>query len=169
MYGLPGEDTAQIMQSPNIVQFYTEAAGRTKYPKLAANLLIGEVIPQMKEGDPVPMQAVHLAEAADLLGDGEVNSTVAKQLVGRAMCGESPAGVAKAEGLFRIRDEETLLPMVQEAIAADPRSVRDFLKGKTAAKKRLLGGVIRQSGGRADPAVTEALLDRELAVLAAES
>ncbi len=168
MYGLNAEDAALVMQTPNIVQFYTEAAAKTKYPKLAANLLIGEVIPQMKEGDPVPVQAGHLAEAADLLGDGEVNSTVAKQLVGRALRGESPAAVAKAEGLFRIRDEETLLPLVKEAIAADPRSVGDFLKGKTAAKKRLLGGVIRQSGGRADPAITEALLDRELALLSGE-
>ena len=112
------------------------------------------------------MQPEHLAEAADLLGDGEVNSTVAKQLVNRALQdGQSPLAIAKAEGLFRIRDEETLLPLVKDAIAADPRSVGDFLKGKTAAKKRLLGWVIRQTGGRADPAVTESILDRELAGL----
>ena len=160
------DDMEQLMQSPNIVQFYEKAASVTKYPKLAANLLIGEVIPQMRDGEAVPLLPEHLAEAADLLGDGEVNSTVAKQLVGRAAAnGESPAAVAKAEGLFRIRTEEALLPLVQEAIKTDPRSTGDFLKGKTAAKKRLLGWVIRQTGGRADPAVTEALLDRELAKL----
>lgn len=165
-YSLSEGDTAQIMQSPNIVRFYMEAAAKTKYAKTAANLLIGEVVPGMKEGDEVPMQPAHLAEAADLLGDGEVNSTVAKQLVNRALQdGQSPLAVAQAEGLFRIRDEETLLPLVKEAIAADPRSVGDFLKGKTAAKKRLLGWVIRQTGGRADPAVTESVLDRELASL----
>ena len=165
-YSLSEDDTAQIMQSPNIVRFYMEAAAKTKYAKTAANLLIGEVVPGMKEGDEVPMQPAHLAEAADLLGDGEVNSTVAKQLVNRALQdGQSPLAVARAEGLFRIRDEETLLPLVKEAIAADPRSVGDFLKGKTAAKKRLLGWVIRQTGGRADPAVTESVLDRELASL----
>ncbi|MBQ8402696.1 MAG: Asp-tRNA(Asn)/Glu-tRNA(Gln) amidotransferase subunit GatB, partial [Clostridia bacterium] len=166
IYGLGEEDISQIMQTPNIVRFYTEAAGKTKYPKLAANLLIGEVIPRMKEGDPVPMSSAHLAEAADLLGDGAVNSTVAKQLTERSVqTGESPAAAAKAEGLFRIRDRETLMPLVQDAITADPRSVGDFLKGKTAAKKRLLGWVIRQTGGRADPAVTEGLLDEALAAL----
>ena len=166
-FSLPEEDIEQLIQSPNIASFYAETAALTKYPKLAANLLIGEVIPGMREGDTVPLAGTHLAEAADLLGDGEVNSTVAKQLVSRALQnGESPLETAKKEGLFRIRDRETLLPLVKEAIGADPRTVGDFLKGKIAAKKRLLGWVIRQTGGRADPAVTESLLDSALAELA---
>lgn len=162
-FSLTEDDVEQIIQTPKIVSFYAEAAAMTKYPKLAANLLIGEVIPGMREGDDMPVRADHLAEAADLLGDGEVNSTVAKQLVIRARENdESPAAVAKAEGLFRIRDREKLMPLVHEAIEADPRTVGDFLKGKVAAKKRLLGWVIRQTGGRADPAVTESLLDSAL-------
>lgn len=116
--------------------------------------------------NPMPLVPSHLAEAADLLGDEEVSSSVAKQLLTRAMeQGESPRAVAEREGLFRIRSEEALLPLVREAIEKDPRSVQDFLGGKVAAKKRLLGGVMRQSGGRADPVVTEALLDKELAAL----
>ena len=165
-YALGKEDIEQIIQTPNIAQFYGNAAALAKYPKLAANLLIGEVIPQISEGGEIPLRPAYLAEAADLLGDGEVNSTVAKQLVNRAMREDvSPAETAAKEGLFRIRSEEVLMPLVQEAIAADPRSVGDFLKGKTAAKKRLLGWVIRQTGGRADPAATESLLDRALAEL----
>jgi len=165
-FGLPDEDVEQLIQSPNIALFYEKAASISRYPKLAANLCIGEVIPQLPEGNAVPMDPTHLAEAANLLGDGDVNSTVARQLTGRALReGTSPAAAAKAEGLFRIRDEAVLLPLVKEAVAADPRSVGDFLKGKTAAKKRLLGWVIRQTGGRADAAVTEDLLDRALSEL----
>ncbi len=162
-FALGADDTEMLIQSPNVASFYSEAAGKTRYPKLVANLLIGEILPGLREGDAVPMEPTHLAEAADLLGDGEVNSTVAKMLVGRALTGgESPLAVAKAEGLFRIRDEETLLPLVREAMAGDAKSVEDFRRGKTAAKKRLLGQVIRQTGGRADPAVTDALVEREL-------
>ncbi|MBR5444898.1 MAG: Asp-tRNA(Asn)/Glu-tRNA(Gln) amidotransferase subunit GatB [Clostridia bacterium] len=165
-FGLPDEDVEQLIQTPLIAQFYEKAASASRYPKLTANLCIGEVIPQLQEGEAIPMAPEHLAEAADLLGDGEVNSTVAKQLTGRALRdGVSPAAAAKAEGLFRIREESVLLPLVHEAIEADPRSVGDFLKGKTAAKKRLLGWVIRQTGGRADAAVTEALLDKALSEL----
>jgi len=70
--------------------------------------------------------------------------------------------IAEREGLFRIRDRETLLPAVRKAIAEDPRSAADFRAGKTAAKKRLLGAVIRSTGGRADPTVTDALLEQVL-------
>ncbi len=161
-FSLGADDMEMLIQSPNIAAFYGEAAGLTAYPKLAANLLIGEILPGLREGDAVPLTPAHLAEAATLLGDGEVNSTVAKMLVGRAVGGESPLAVAKAEGLFRIREESVLLPLVREAMEKDPKSVEDFRRGKTAASKRLLGQVIRQTGGRADPGVTEALLTREL-------
>ncbi len=162
-YTLGADDVELLIQSPNTADFYARTAAMTRYPKLAANLLIGEVLPSLREGDTVPMEPGHLAEAADLLGEGEVNSTVAKMLVGRAReKGESPAAVAKAEGLFRIREEQILLPLVRDAMEKDTKSVEDFRRGKIAAKKRLLGQVIRQTGGRADPAVTEALLDREL-------
>lgn len=169
-FGLGEEDKKQIMQSPKFVQYYCEAAALSPYPKLVANLFIGQVLPTLDANDtsetPIPLAAAHLAEAADLSGNGDVSSNVAKQLLTRAMTeGQSPKAIAEAEGLFRIRSAEVLLPMVQEAIRSDPRSVQDFLGGKAAAKKRLLGGVIRQSGGRADAAVTEQLLDEALAAL----
>ncbi len=169
-FSLGEEDKKQIMQTPGFVKFYCVAAEQSRYPKLVANLFIGQVIPIIDDAEgaanPMPLAPSHLAEAADLLGDEEVSSSVAKQLLTRAMeQGESPRAVAEREGLFRIRSEEALLPLVREAIEKDPRSVQDFLGGKVAAKKRLLGGVMRQSGGRADPVVTEVLLDKELAAL----
>lgn len=169
-FSLGEEDKKQIMQTPGFVEFYCAAAEQSRYPKLVANLFIGQVIPIIDNAEgaanPMSLAPSHLAEAADLLGDEEVSSSVAKQLLTRAMeQGESPRAVAEREGLFRIRSEEALLPLVREAIEKDPRSVQDFLGGKVAAKKRLLGGVMRQSGGRADPVVTEVLLDKELAAL----
>lgn len=169
-FSLGEEDKKQIMQTPGFVEFYCTSAEQSRYPKLVANLFIGQVIPIIDNAEgvasPMPLAPTHLAEAADLLGDEEVSSSVAKQLLTRAMeQGESPRAVAEKEGLFRIRSEEALLPLVREAIEKDPRSVQDFLGGKVAAKKRLLGGVMRQSGGRADPGVTETLLDKELAAL----
>jgi len=163
VYGLGTEDCIQLVQSPAIASFCSEAAALTRYPKLAVNLLIGELIPGMAEGAAVPVTLENLAQAADLLGDGEINSTVAKRLVARsAETGDAPGMIAEREGLFRIRDRETLLPAVRKAIAEDPRSAADFRAGKTAAKKRLLGAVIRSTGGRADPTVTDALLEQVL-------
>lgn len=170
VFGLGEEDKNMIMQLPKFVQYYCEAAEISRYPKLVANLFIGQVIPMLDTHDvsqtTIPLAASHLAEAADLMGNGEVSSNVVKQLLAKSMAnGMSPKKIAEKEGLFRIRDEELLLPMLREVMQNDPKSVQDFLGGKIAAKKRLLGGVIRQSGGRADPAVTETLIDRELLAL----
>lgn len=167
-FSLGEEDKKQIMQTPRFVQIYCKAAEQSHYPKLVANLFIGQVIPNTDNAEDMvnamPTLPSYLAEVADLLGTEEVSSSVAKQLLTRAIeQDESPRAIAEREGLFRIRSEEALLPLVREVLEKDPRSVQDFLGGKVAAKKRLLGGVMRQSGGRADPSVTEALLDKELA------
>lgn len=169
-FSLGEEDKKQIMQMPGFVQLYCAAAEQSHYPKLVANLFIGQVIPNYDdakmEANPTSHLPLYLAEVADLLGAEEVSSSVAKQLLTRAIEQDaSPRAIAEREGLFQIRSEEALLPIVRAVLEKDPRSVQDFLGGKVAAKKRLLGGVMRQSGGRADPNLTEALLDKELAAL----
>ena len=40
----------------------------------------------------------------------------------------------------------------------NPKSVADFKKGKTAAAKQILGTVMRETGGAADPAAAEKLI-----------
>jgi aspartyl-tRNA(Asn)/glutamyl-tRNA(Gln) amidotransferase subunit B len=46
-------------------------------------------------------------------------------------------------------------------VLADPayaQSIADFRKGKDAAIKRLLGGVMKGTGGKADPPLAEQVL-----------
>jgi len=49
----------------------------------------------------------------------------------------------------------------RERYLADPafaQSIADFRKGKDAAIKRLLGGVMRATGGKANPQLAEQIL-----------
>jgi len=43
--------------------------------------------------------------------------------------------------------------------------VADFRKGKTAAAKQILGAVMRETGGAADPAAAEKIIAAQLAEL----
>ena len=55
-----------------------------------------------------------------------------------------------------------LLPMVKKAIESNMKSVSDYLGGKSAAAKQLIGAVMRESGGGADPIAAEKLIIAEL-------
>ena len=67
-------------------------------------------------------------------------------------------GYVKAHGLEQVSDPGAVAGAVEAAFAANPQSVADFLSGKEKAFGFLVGQVMRQLKGRADPkAVNEAV------------
>lgn len=66
---------------------------------------------------------------------------------------------AKLAGLLIVRDEGAMAKWVQEAIDAHPQAAADVRAGKQQAMGRLLGEVMKRSGGQADAkSAREALL-----------
>jgi aspartyl-tRNA(Asn)/glutamyl-tRNA(Gln) amidotransferase subunit B len=51
---------------------------------------------------------------------------------------------------------------VDQAIAASPKAVADFKAGKTVAAKALVGQVMKASGGKANPAMVDRLVQEKL-------
>jgi aspartyl-tRNA(Asn)/glutamyl-tRNA(Gln) amidotransferase subunit B len=58
--------------------------------------------------------------------------------------------VAESEGLLQVSDAGVLATWVQEAIEAQPQAADDVRGGKDAAIGRLIGDVMKRSGGSAD-------------------
>jgi aspartyl-tRNA(Asn)/glutamyl-tRNA(Gln) amidotransferase subunit B len=61
-----------------------------------------------------------------------------------------------------VADAGALAALVGSAIAANPRAVEDYRKGKTAAGKAIVGQVMKASGGRANPAMVSKIVEEEL-------
>ncbi len=75
---------------------------------------------------------------------------------------ETAAAVAGRSGLLQVRDEGRLVAWCDEAIAAQPQAADDFRAGKEAAMGRLVGAVMKTSGGRADAKAARATLVERL-------
>ena len=158
--GLSSYAAEQLVLQREIADYFEEAAAYTKYPVLLSNLLLGEVFrllpPQEMQ---VPISPCHLAGVAQLLGEGKINSSTSRTVI-EALWQEDqePAGYVKREGLLQITDEKTLLPLVKEALAEQPKSVQSYQAGKTAALQALVGQVMKKTKGRGDPAKIRKLL-----------
>jgi aspartyl-tRNA(Asn)/glutamyl-tRNA(Gln) amidotransferase subunit B len=59
---------------------------------------------------------------------------------------------ARGMGLLLVRDEAAMKAWIDAAIAAHPQATSDVRSGKVAAIGRLVGEVVKQSQGKADPA-----------------
>jgi aspartyl-tRNA(Asn)/glutamyl-tRNA(Gln) amidotransferase subunit B len=76
--------------------------------------------------------------------------------------GRSPDAIVSERGLGRIQDSDVVAQAVSKAVAANPRAVADYKAGKAAALQALIGPVMKETRGRADPAEVRALLQLEL-------
>jgi aspartyl-tRNA(Asn)/glutamyl-tRNA(Gln) amidotransferase subunit B len=64
--------------------------------------------------------------------------------------------------LTQISDAETLNAMIAEVLAAHPKELEQYRNGKTKLKGFFVGQMMKKTGGRADPKLTNQLLAKQL-------
>ena len=159
-YGLSSPDADVLTQTPEVAEYFERAASLSRAPRYCANLIIGELL-RLTEGEELHrcISAEHMAELSDLAECGYINSTTAKKLVKLLCgCGISPLDYVNEHSMRQINDAELISEYARRAIKQNPKSVEDYKKGKTNAKKAISGAVMRESGGYVNPLILEKVL-----------
>ncbi len=159
-YAIPPADAAILAPDPALAAYFEEAAAVTRHPRLAANLLLSELL-RHAEREPFRLSVSphRVGEVAELFGERVINSATVKRLLARLLTGDfSPARAVEEEGLAMIRDTAILDAWAEEVLSENARAVRDLLGGKHAALGALAGRMMQKSGGRADPELSEKAL-----------
>jgi len=166
-YGLSEYDADVLTQSRAIGEYYDAVVAAVKDPKTAANWVMGDLAALLKTADkPIdesPVGAQALGELIGLISTGELSGKLAKEVLEKMFeSGDSAANVMEREGLRQISDSGALGKIVDEVIAANPKQVEQFRSGKTAVIGFLVGQVMKQSRGQANPAAANELLKSRL-------
>lgn len=103
------------------------------------------------------------AELVALVAKNEISSRVAKDIL-RTMFekGEDPHSIIKREGLEQVSETGELENIVKKIIEENPKPAEDFKKGKEAALQFLVGQVIKQTRGRANPEIIQKIFKENL-------
>ena len=100
-----------------------------------------------------------LMEFIDLIHDGIISGPAAKAVFEDMFKSGKRAGeIVDDKGLTQINDEGLLNVAVAEVIQRNPKPVQDFLGGKETALKFLVGQVMKETRGRANPAMINQIL-----------
>jgi aspartyl-tRNA(Asn)/glutamyl-tRNA(Gln) amidotransferase subunit B len=110
----------------------------------------------------LPITPVQVARVIQLVADGELNNSLAKQVVDGVLAGEGePDEVVAARGLKVVSDDSALIAIVDEALAAAPDIAAKIRDGKTAAAGAIVGAVMKKTKGQADAQrVRELIIER---------
>jgi aspartyl-tRNA(Asn)/glutamyl-tRNA(Gln) amidotransferase subunit B len=167
-YGLPAYDAGLLTQSRALAEYYEAAVREFPQPKIVSNWVMSELLRELPGDDERAIEhakvtPTRLAGMLRLIGDGTISGKIAKTVFDTMIrTGEDAEVIVRREGLTQVADTDALAAMVATAIAANPKAVEDYRKGKTAAGKAIVGQVMKASGGRANPAMVAKLVEEEL-------
>ena len=98
-----------------------------------------------------------------LVEAGTVTAATAKEVLAVAFeSGELPSAIVAARGLGQVRDDAEIARIAVAVVEANPKPVADYRAGKDSAIQFLLGQVMRETRGRADPGEARAALQAVL-------
>jgi len=126
------------------------------FAKEAANWLNGEMARMMNNAEITDMyktnvQPSQLATLVEKFRKRELNNNSAKQVFEVMFRkGTDPEQIIEDLGLGMVSGDDALGPVVDEVIANNEKAVADYLDGKEASLKYLMGQVMQATRGQAD-------------------
>ena len=167
-FGLPEYDAMVLTLSKEMSDFFDETVAAGSDPKLASNWLMGDISAHLNskklELQDLLLTPQSLAEMIQLIGDGTISSKLAKKVfLLLAEEGGTARQVVEKHGMIQLSDPSQLLPIIQDVLANNAQSIEDFKNGKDRAVGFLVGQIMKQTKGKANPGIVNQLLQEELA------
>jgi aspartyl-tRNA(Asn)/glutamyl-tRNA(Gln) amidotransferase subunit B len=140
-----------------------------KTAKIIGNWLTGELQRHLTENEITIQQIAavtsQMVALASMLDSAVLSSTAAKEvLLAVVKTGHNPEEIAKSKNLLQVSDESELVMIVEQVISENQKAAEDVRGGEMKAIGFLVGQVMKQSQGRANPAKVQELLKKQLGV-----
>jgi aspartyl-tRNA(Asn)/glutamyl-tRNA(Gln) amidotransferase subunit B len=178
-YGLSAYDARVIAADQEAAAFFEEAA-KGRDAKLVANTVTQAVATKINaelldwrregilhvgaDGAELVLPPADVGELVRLQEDGTISTKIAKEVFDRMWAGEgSPAAVVEKHGLVQVNDASAIEAVADKIIAANPDKAAQ-VKERPQAIGWFVGQVMRETGGKANPAAVNEILQRKLGI-----
>jgi aspartyl-tRNA(Asn)/glutamyl-tRNA(Gln) amidotransferase subunit B len=165
--GLSPYDVRAIAEDRDVAEYFEQTLEAGADPKPAVNWIMGDITAYLKSEKvritEIPFKPAELAELIALIGENTISSKIAKEVLPELLSqGGSPKELVESKGLTQISDTSSLEGIIDEILAAHPKEVEKYRNGKTKVKGFFVGQVMKQTSGRADPQLTNQLIEQKL-------
>jgi aspartyl-tRNA(Asn)/glutamyl-tRNA(Gln) amidotransferase subunit B len=166
-FGLSAYDARVLTDDRDIAEYFEAAVAAKANPKQAANWIMGDISAYLnnerKTIKEIPLTAIALAELTALIDANTISNKIGKDILPELLTkGGSPNEIVEREGLVQISDSGAIETAIDAVIAANPKELEQYRGGKTKLLGFFVGQVMKQTGGRADPKMTNQLLAKKL-------
>ena len=180
-FALPKADVEVLVSEKDLADFFEQTAAeiaekieakeissnQERAVKLAANYVISELKKHLAEtGESVvdiKINPENYAELIGLVADGKINSSAAQTVLAEMYrTGGDPSHIIEEKNLSQMSDENELEVIIEKVIKNNPKSVADYKNGKSNALQYLVGKVMSETKGKANPKIVLEMLKKKL-------
>ena len=167
---LPEYDAGILSANKETAVLFEKTAEICGDPKDASNWIMVDLMKLLNDTGTLPedmaIREESLGEIIVMVKEGKISRASGKEILKAAFVEDAiPKEYADAHDLWLISDPKLLEDAVDKVISANEKSVGEYLSGKTKNFRFLLGQSMRETKGKADPALLSEILKNKLALL----
>ena len=160
--GLGAVEAALLVTSRTLADYFEQTADACQDPMLAANWVKGDLLGNLNRDEmdllDSPVTAQALGGLLLRVKDGAISGKIAKQIFSDLWAGKFQAsdlqdidGYIKTQGLEQMSGADSLAPIIEQVLEQHPEQVAQFRAGKTKVLGYLVGQVMKETQGTANP------------------
>jgi len=164
--GLTPYDAGVICENKEVSAFFEKAA-KGHDAKKVANWLLGDFFAMLNEKklelQNSPVSAENLGKLVELISQEVINGKTAKDVFAiMAETGNDPEKIVEEKGLKQVTDTGEIERLVDELILSASENVTAYRNGKTGLFGWFVGQILKQTQGKANPAIVNKILKSKL-------
>jgi len=165
-YGLNAYEANVLVSEKEISDYYEEVA-KLSDKKLAATWMMGDLFAMLNDRgldiSKSPISAKHFAELVQAIKSGEISGRIAKEVFEIMVeSGDNPKKIIESKGMKQQSDPKELEKMINEILSKNKDKVDQYKAGKEKLFGFFVGQVMKLSGGKANPQLTNEILKKLL-------
>lgn len=166
-FKIPKYDAKVLTLTMSMADFFEKAEEISKDAKSVSNWLMGDISKIMKENsvwvENLKFTPQQLAELIILINSGTISNAIGKKvIVDMFNKGKSPKTIVEENGLIQNSDEEAILEVVKKVLDSNAKSIEDYKNGKTKVLSFLVGIVMKETKGKANPQIVNKLINEKI-------
>jgi len=179
-YGLPSKIISFLVSDKHLADYFEQASSELaswigenkeaefqKASAILANYMSSDLQSLLVAKDAqitdIRITPENFAELVKMIYTNEISSRAAKDVLARMFAdGSDPSDIVQEDNLRQISNVSALDETVKKIIQENPKPVEDYKKGKTVALQMLIGKVMKETKGAANPEVVREVLTKLL-------
>lgn len=160
------EDIIAVPETAQAIKRIYEAADASHAKRVAFWLLQPQSDDDtVREAPEVQSSDENLIGLSRMVADNKLSSTAAKEVLAEMLkTGETPEKIAESKNLLQVSDENAIAEIVANVLSANEKAASDVKNGEMKAIGFLVGQVMKESKGKANPALATELIKKQLGV-----